>query len=43
MRLFAAFSLLGLTASPVVAERPTIEYLNLPGRRSKLAVASLLA
>ena len=30
MRLFAAFSLLGLTASPAVAERPTIEYLDLP-------------
>jgi len=31
MRLFAAFSLLSLTASPVLAERPTIEYLDLPG------------
>jgi hypothetical protein len=30
MRPFAAFSLLCLTASPVLAERPTIEYLDLP-------------
>jgi hypothetical protein len=30
MRLLAAFSLLALTASPVLAERPAIEYLDLP-------------
>ena len=30
MRLFAAFSLLALTASPAVAARPTIKYLDLP-------------
>ena len=30
MRLFAALSLLGLTASPVLAQRPTIEYFDLP-------------
>ena len=29
-RLFAALSLVGLTASPVLAERPTIQYLDLP-------------
>src|SRR5215208_1647040 len=30
MRLIAALSLLGLTASPVLAERPSIAYLDLP-------------
>src|SRR5215204_1085349 len=30
MRLFAIVSLLGLTASPAFAQRPTIEYLDLP-------------
>jgi hypothetical protein len=30
MRVLAAFSLLCLTASPVLAERPTIQYLDLP-------------
>ena len=30
MRLIVALSLVGLTASPVLAARPTIEYLDLP-------------
>jgi hypothetical protein len=30
MRLIAVLSLVGLTASPVLAARPTIEYLDLP-------------
>jgi hypothetical protein len=30
MRPFAVLSLLALTASPALAQRPTIEYLDLP-------------
>jgi hypothetical protein len=30
MRFFAALSLVGLTTFPVLAERPTIEYFDLP-------------